>query len=109
MYYIEEIYNPALRTVRITIYGEGITKSLWHRDYEKAVPGNPYLKDCVDGRMICVDACETWEEANAKAGESAQKHNTAYSLGGDLAKLKNQKSRRIFPDAKKGIFKKWKK
>lgn len=96
MYYIEQICNPALRSVRITIHGEQIVNAMWYRDYKAAVPGKPYVKECVDGRVIYVDACETWEEANERAGQLAQENGTLYSLDRQLAHRHRARRRRFF-------------
>lgn len=38
----------------------------------------------LDGCMVYVDACETWAEATARAGELARQNETAYRLGPGL-------------------------
>ena len=80
MYYIESIYTPS-QMVRITLYNDGITNALMYRKYRKATPDQPLVIERMDGCMVYVDARETWEQANDRAGELAQKNGTSYRIG----------------------------
>lgn len=83
MFYIEQICGLD-QSVRITIHGEGITNALMYRKYKEATPSQPLMIERPGGYVVYVDARESWEEANARAGELAQANGTCYALSGEL-------------------------
>lgn len=103
MYYIEQIYTPA-QMVRITLYNDGITNVLMYRKYRKATPDKPLIIERLDGCMVCVDARETWEQANARAGEVARKNGTSYRIGKGVMPNKGGKTVMGYYRRKKDLY-----
>lgn len=84
MYYVEHIYNQAFDCVSIRILGKEVARNKDTRAYKKATPGKRYTTFCRDGRVICVDAAASWQEANELAGKMARRLGTCYSVAVEL-------------------------
>lgn len=84
MYYVEHIYNQASDCVSIRILGKEVARNKDTRAYKKATPGKRYTTFCRDGRVICVDAAASWQEANELARKMARRLGTCYSVAEEL-------------------------
>ena len=84
MYYVEHIYNPAAEILTIKLWGPEVARNKDTRAYKKATPGKRYTTFCRDGRVICVDAAASWQEANDLAGKMARRLGTCYSIQEEL-------------------------